>query len=164
MQAFSDPCALGEFCKGCIGSMTEMLTHVTYPAPSLNELRLRSDDVRSLTAVPEGYIDEVDAIREVLFMIQGYPGVLFERAEQDDVLPGQNNDPLAKANLMFKVCLWNDNCFAGIMQHLTSTFHILQVKMQVTLRHTSILTFNNLLTDFCEYGNALNELRHFKTT
>jgi hypothetical protein len=74
-------------------------------APSLNELRLRSDDVRSITSAPEGYIDELDAIREVLFMIQGYPGILFHRVDHEDVFPGRN-DAIAetRSKLIFKVC------------------------------------------------------------
>lgn len=81
-----------------------MLT-ASFIAPSLDELRLRSDDIRSVTAAPEGYIDERDAIREVLFMMQGYPGVLFQMVEQYDTGP-EELDTITlqtKASLTFKV-------------------------------------------------------------
>jgi hypothetical protein len=83
-----------------------MLT-ARFLAPSLNELRLRSDDIRSVTAAPEGYIDERDAIREVLFMIQGYPGVLFQMVERHNA--GREGDDAStlqtKASLTFKVII-----------------------------------------------------------
>ncbi|KAI9277744.1 Spc98 family-domain-containing protein [Umbelopsis sp. AD052] len=121
MQAFSDPCTL---------------------APSLNELRLRSDDIRSVTAAPEGYIDERDAIREVLFMIQGYPGVLFQVVERHGANPEEADAPTLKTkdSLTFKV------------------------KTEVAIPHMSILTLNNLLTRFCQYGNSINQLRYLNTT
>jgi hypothetical protein len=55
-------------------------------------------------------MDERDAIREVLFMIQGYPGVLFQMVEPDNS-PIGDDTPIwkTKDSLTFKVVL-QSNC------------------------------------------------------
>lgn len=43
----------------------------------------RDYDMRFLDPGQQHYLDEVDTIREVLFMLRGHAGVLFDRHEWD---------------------------------------------------------------------------------
>jgi hypothetical protein len=110
MQAFADPCTLGNFI--CLASTSLVNTYdrlTSLSAPSLNELRLRSNDVRSVTAAPYAYINEVDAIQEVLFVLGGSAGQLFQRLSDDNILPRNavpNPSIDAKDRSMFKVSIW----------------------------------------------------------
>ncbi|KAJ2964599.1 hypothetical protein NQZ79_g411 [Umbelopsis isabellina] len=119
MQAFADPCLL---------------------APSLNELRLRSNDVRSVTAAPYAYIKEVDAIQEVLFVLAGSAGQLFQRLSDDKASKSIVPNPVIKRKNEF----------------------IFKVHPQACLKHMSVLAFISILEPFCKYANSINQLRILK--
>ncbi|KAM3585929.1 Gamma-tubulin complex component 5 [Umbelopsis sp. WA50703] len=142
MQAFADPCTLGNFICLARTSLVNTYDRLTsLSAPSLNELRLRSNDVRSVTAAPYAYINEVDAIQEVLFVLGGSAGQLFQRLSDDNILPRNavpNPSIDAKDRSMFKV------------------------HPQACLKHMSVLAFISILESFCKYANSINQLRILK--
>lgn len=111
MQAFADPCTLGNYNllteKSLLLSASDQLTNL--PAPSLNELRLRSNDVRSVTAEPYAYIKEVEAIQEVLFVLAGSAGQLFQRLSEDKSSKSAATSPTIKCkeDFMFKVSVYS---------------------------------------------------------
>ncbi|KAG2182135.1 hypothetical protein INT43_007062 [Umbelopsis isabellina] len=142
MQAFADPCTLGDYIyfltRRLLFRTSDQLTILT--APSLNELRLRSNDVRSITAAPHAYIKEVEAIQEVLFVLAGSAGQLFQRLSDDKSSESAVNNPTIKRKdeFMFKV------------------------HPQACLKHMSVLAFINILEPFCKYANSVNQLRVLK--
>ncbi|RUS27517.1 Spc98 family-domain-containing protein [Jimgerdemannia flammicorona] len=110
----------------------------TAEAPTLLVHQSRDRNIRFLDPQRQQYLDEIDAVREICFMLRGHAGVLFDRHEWDvggDVGGGRGWEGLGIVEGMFTVKP------KAIVQHLTES------------------TLKNLLSEFCEYGNWVTRSR-----
>ncbi|RUS21658.1 hypothetical protein BC937DRAFT_91930 [Endogone sp. FLAS-F59071] len=107
-------------------------------APALITHQSRDHDMRFLDPGRQHYLDEVDAIREVLFMLRGHAGVLFDRHEWD--VGGEVGGGLGWEGL-------------GIVEGMFT------VNPRAIVRHLTESALKNILFDFCDYGNWVTRSR-----